>query len=159
MGSPLGTLLVSASARGVCAIEFARRDRFTLKLPNEASGLKDSKRTVAAAIAQLREYFAGRRFRFDVPVDRSALTGFQRQVLAVIQKIPAGETWTYGQVAEKLGRPKSARPVGQALARNPVPIIIPCHRVVAGDGALRGYSGGSGITTKRWLLQHEGARW
>lgn len=108
-------------------------------------------------MAQLREYFAGKRSRFDLPIDLSSLTPFQRQVLAVTQKIPAGQTWSYQQVAKNMARPKSSRPVGQALGHNPIPIIIPCHRVVASDGTLGGYSGGSGLKAKRWLLQHEGA--
>ncbi len=159
MVTPLGTLWVSATDRGVCAIEFGRRKPRTRLQSNQVMGLKGSARALAPAMAQLREYFTGRRLRFDLPVDLSALTLFQRKVLAVIQKIPAGQTWTYGQVAIKMGRPNSARPVGQALARNPLPIIIPCHRVIANNGALRGYSGGSGLSTKRWLLRHEGAPW
>ena len=159
MSSPLGTLVIAATARGVCAIEFGRRKPTILTLSNSAMRLDGSTSTVALAIAQLREYFAGRRFRFDLPVDLSVLTRFQREVAAVTRQIPAGQTWTYRQVAKKMGRPNSARPVGQSLARNPIPIIIPCHRVIASDGALRGYSGGSGLKTKRWLLRHEGAPW
>jgi O-6-methylguanine DNA methyltransferase len=85
------------------------------------------------------------------------LTPFQREVLSTACRISRGQVWTYQQVAEAMGRPKSSRPVGQALARNPVPIVIPCHRVVASDGSLGGYSGGSGLAAKRWLLRLEGA--
>ena len=108
-------------------------------------------------MAQLREYFAGKRRRFDLPVDLSALTPFQRSVLGITCRIAPGKVWTYHRVAKAMRRPHSSRPVGQALARNPIPIVIPCHRVIASDGALRGYSGGSGLKAKRWLLQLEGA--
>jgi methylated-DNA-[protein]-cysteine S-methyltransferase len=94
---------------------------------------------------------------FDLPVDLSSLTAFQRAVLDTACRIAPGQVWTYFQVAREMGRPKSSRPVGQALAHNPVPIVIPCHRVIASDGSLGGYSGGSGLRAKRWLLHLEGA--
>jgi methylated-DNA-[protein]-cysteine S-methyltransferase len=106
---------------------------------------------------QLREYFAGDRSNFNLPVDISQLTPFQRSVLDVACRIAPGQVWTYHRVAQELGRPRSSRPVGGALARNPIPIVIPCHRVIASDGSLGGYSGGSGLEAKRWLLQLEGA--
>ena len=106
---------------------------------------------------QLRQYFAGDRSSFNLPVDISQLTSFQRSVLDVACRIAPGQVWTYHRVAAELGRPRSSRPVGGALARNPIPIVIPCHRVVASDGSLGGYSGGSGLKAKRWLLRLEGA--
>jgi methylated-DNA-[protein]-cysteine S-methyltransferase len=108
---------------------------------------------LAPVVVQLREYFAGTRFQFEVPVDLSQLTAFQQRVLEAIRSIPAGTIRTYRQVAEALGKPQAYRAVGQALARNPVPIIIPCHRVVASDGSLGGYSGE--LTNKRLLLDLE----
>ena len=84
------------------------------------------------------------------------MTEFQQRVLGWIQSIPPGEMMTYGEVAEGIGSPGAARAVGQALGANPVPIVIPCHRVIASDGSLGGYSGGLHI--KEFLLQHEGAR-
>lgn len=156
MKSPLGPLFVAASKRGVCAIEFGRRKPRFSTLAKTGAHLERDSRAVAPVLAQLREYFAGQRTHFDLPVDLSSLTPFQRGVLAVTRQIPAGQIWSYQRVAEKMGRPKSSRPVGQALARNPIPIIIPCHRVIASDGSLRGYSGGSGLKAKRWLLRHEG---
>lgn len=157
LSSPLGPLFIAATERGVCAIEFGRRKARIPTLPNTATRLEKSASAVAPAMAQLREYFAGQRTIFDLPVDLSALTPFQQEVLTVTRQIPAGQTWTYQRVAQEMGRPKSSRPVGQALARNPIPIVIPCHRVIASDGSLGGYSGGSGLKAKRWLLQHEGA--
>jgi len=159
LSSPLGRLFVAATERGVCAVAFGRRKARILTLPNTDTRSGKSPGAVAPAIAQLREYFAGQRMGFDLAVDLSALTPFQQEVLAVTRQIPAGQTWTYQRVAQEMGRPHSSRPVGQALARNPIPIVIPCHRVIASDGSLGGYSGGSGLKTKRWLLQHEGAPW
>ena len=107
--------------------------------------------------AQLRAYFADARTEFDVSLDLDRLTPFQRSVLMTARRIPPGTVWTYGQVAQTIGKPRASRAVGQALGRNPMPIVIPCHRVVASDGGLGGYSGGGGLASKRWLLRLEGA--
>jgi methylated-DNA-[protein]-cysteine S-methyltransferase len=104
------------------------------------------------------EYLSGRRTAFDVPVDLSRMTAFQQEVLAAACQIPRGQVRTYSDLARQIGRPKAARAVGQALGSNPVPIVVPCHRVLAADGSLRGYSGGGGIATKARLLRLEGAR-
>jgi methylated-DNA-[protein]-cysteine S-methyltransferase len=106
---------------------------------------------------QLQEYFAGSRKRFDLPLDLTRLTSFQLSVLQTARRIPLGSVWTYGQVARTIGKPKASRAVGQALGRNPIPIVIPCHRVVASDGSLCGYGGGGGLESKRLLLQLERA--
>lgn len=155
--TPLGPLFVAVSERGVCVVEFGRRKPKFSTLSKTPVRLERDARAVAPVMAQLREYFSGVRSHFNLPVDLSALTPFQREVLAATRQIPAGQTWSYQRVAAKMGRPKSSRPVGQALARNPIPILIPCHRVIASDGSLGGYSGGSGLKAKRWLLRHEGA--
>jgi methylated-DNA-[protein]-cysteine S-methyltransferase len=104
---------------------------------------------------ELREYSQGQCRRFALPVDLSAVRPFQRAVLTAISKIPFGQTRTYGWVAREIGQPRAARAVGQALHTNPIPIIIPCHRVVASDGGLGGYGGGLPMKIK--LLQLEGA--
>lgn len=101
---------------------------------------------------QLQEYFAGTRTAFDVPL-AAAGTPFQQAAWAVLRTIPYGATWTYGELATTLGRPGASRAVGLANGRNPVAIVVPCHRVVGADGTLTGYSGG--IERKRWLLDHE----
>ena len=107
-------------------------------------------------VARLKSYFAGQRVEFPDELDLSSATAFQRQVWRLTRLIPYGETRSYGWLAERLGKRGAGRAVGQALARNPLPVIIPCHRVVAGDGALSGYSGGVGI--KRALLRLEARR-
>lgn len=106
-------------------------------------------------IERLRGYFAGQRVAFKDELDLSAATAFQREVWQLTRLIPYGETKSYGWVAERLGRAGAGRAVGQALARNPLPIIVPCHRVVAKNGGLGGYSGG--VARKRYLLRLESA--
>jgi len=104
------------------------------------------------AAAQLAEYFAGARRDFDVPLAPRG-TGFQQRVWRELAKIPYGQTRSYGELARSLGRPTASRAVGAANGRNPISILVPCHRVVAGTGALTGYAGG--LAAKRWLLEHE----
>ncbi len=103
---------------------------------------------------QMKEYFKGNRKDFDVPLDlhRSG-TDFQQTVWGQLLKIPFGKVWTYGELAKRVKRPKGARAVGQANGRNPIPVIVPCHRVVASGGALGGFTGG--LNVKRFLLDHE----
>jgi methylated-DNA-[protein]-cysteine S-methyltransferase len=104
---------------------------------------------------ELAEYFAGRRQTFEVPLDLSGWPPFTRKILEELRKVPFGATLTYGELAARAGYPRAARAVGQAMAANPLPIIIPCHRVGAADGRLGGYSGGAGLPTKQWLLAFE----
>lgn len=106
-----------------------------------------------SAQAQLEEYFAGTRRRFDLPLDPVG-TDFQRDVWMLLRDIEFGDTTTYGRLAAQLGRPSASRAVGAAVGRNPLGLIVPCHRVIGGSGALTGYAGG--IQRKTWLLQHEG---
>lgn len=102
---------------------------------------------------QLDEYFQHQRRTFDLPLNPTGTT-FQKQVWQQLQQIPYGQTWSYGDVAQELGQPTAARAVGAANSRNPIAIIIPCHRVVASNGNLTGYAGG--VDRKQWLLSHEG---
>lgn len=107
-----------------------------------------------AAREQLVEYFAGSRTEFDIPV-RLVGTPFQRAVWAELERLGWGEATSYGALAAAIGRPRSARAIGGAVGANPVPIIVGCHRVLASDGHVTGYSGGEGVPTKLWLLGHE----
>ena len=105
--------------------------------------------------SQLEEYLTGRRTSFEIPLDLSWMTSFQQRVLQAVSEIPFGQTCTYSQIAGMIGHPAAARAVGAANGRNPVGILIPCHRLVGADGSLRGYGGDGGLQTKAWLLEHE----
>jgi O-6-methylguanine DNA methyltransferase len=157
--SPIGRVFVAASERGVIALEFGPGEQdFVARLGRRTrAGVRRSAGHVGQAMRQVEEYLSGVRTRFDLPIDLSWTTAFQRQVLQAALAIPRGQTRTYHQVARGIGRPTAARAVGQALGHNPLPIIIPCHRVLGADGSLHGYSGGKGLPTKAWLLRLEGA--
>ncbi len=157
--SPVGPLLVAVGRDGLVAIEFGQDEAgFVDRLSNRTgSPVWKSQQHVAEAVGQLNQYMNGKRRGFELAVDLSGLTTFQRQVLKAALKVPAGVVATYGEIARHIGKPRAARAVGQALARNPIPIVVPCHRVVAADGTLTGYSGGAGVETKRRLLHLEGA--
>jgi methylated-DNA-[protein]-cysteine S-methyltransferase len=105
------------------------------------------------AVRQLREYFAGTKREFDLPL-RLQGTAFQQRVWHSLTEIRYGETWSYGQLAKRIGNPNASRAVGLANGRNPISILVPCHRVIGADGSLTGYGGG--LERKRWLLAHEG---
>jgi len=136
---------VALTPQGVSQIEFARPDEVR---PTALTGL-------AALVArQLEEYLAGRRREFELPVDLSECTPFHRQVLETLAQVPWGHLVSYGELARRVGRPGAARAVGGAMAHNPVPILIPCHRVVRGDGSPGGFT--SGLDWKRRLLRTEG---
>lgn len=155
--SPLGPLYVAATARGLCSVDFGVDANVFMSALDPLARIEQNPAALATVTRQLGEYFAGDRFRFDLALDLHRLTPFQQSVLQVTRGIAAGTVWTYRQVAEAIGRPTASRPVGQALGRNPVPIVIPCHRVIASDGSLGGYSAGAGLDGKRLLLRLEGA--
>jgi O-6-methylguanine DNA methyltransferase len=158
--SPIGPVFVAVTGRGLRAVRFGLSEReFVAAVEHETQAQpRRSAARAGAAARQLRDYLAGRRAAFDLAVDLTAMTGFQQQVLLAACQIPRGQVRTYSELARAIGRPKAARAVGQALGSNPVPIVIPCHRVLAADGSLRGYSGGGGVATKAQLLKLEGAR-
>lgn len=112
-------------------------------------------RAMEAAERQIREYLAGERTDFDLPLDLSGLGAFDRSVLRATREVPFGEVCSYGEIARRIGRPGAARAVGSALGRNPLPLVIPCHRIVRSDGTVGGYTGG--VERKRRLLALEGA--
>ena len=143
--SPLGPLTLHRGAHGLAALTF----------PGRGPALDEAARqpaALAAAVGQLEEYFAGRRHAFEIELDLAG-TDFQRRVWQRLLEIPYGTTVTYLDIARSLGRPDRARAVGAAVGRTPVPIIVPCHRVVGSDGALTGYGGG--IHRKEALLDLE----
>lgn len=158
--SPVGPLWVAVSEAGLVAVHYgAAAGAWLTGLRRRGYGAAEQSAAKTETVRrQIAEYLAGRRAAFETAVDWRGVTEFQRQVLEAALQVPRGQVLTYHAVAEQLGKPKAARAVGQALRRNPAPIVVPCHRVVAADGALRGYLGKSGIQTKAWLLQLEGAR-
>lgn len=152
MDSPVGELTLVASASGVRAVLFPgeRPDRVTVGPIANTDPAADE--VLDHAVQQLREYFAGTRQQFDLPLDPRG-TDFQQQVWMVLREIPYGQTISYGEQARRLGDVKKSRAVGGANGKNPISIIVPCHRVVGHDGALTGFGGG--IEAKSWLLRHE----
>ena len=155
--TPLGRLLVAATDAGLVRIAFdASEAGFEADLRRRLKvTVVKSPAHIAPIARQLEAYFAGQRRAFDVPLDLSRATPFQRRVLAAARAVPAGHTASYTDIARRVGRPGASRAVGQALGHNPVPIVIPCHRIVRADGGLGGYIGG--LPAKRTLLRLEGA--
>jgi methylated-DNA-[protein]-cysteine S-methyltransferase len=152
----LGWVGLAWTTRGIIALNLPRATRaHALRDLQRAFPLATVVNAPPAIVRELREYAQGHRHRFDLPLDWSSLKPFQRAVLETAKQIPFGETRSYGWIAEQIGKPRAARAVGQALRSNPIPIILPCHRVVRGDGGLGGYAGG--IALKRKLLTLEGA--
>jgi len=146
MDSPIGRLLLAADEWGICEIRVLKPEETQIK-SGESSPLLER------AAQELREYFAGTRRTFDLPLLSSG-TAFEQSVWRALESIPFGETKSYGQLAAQLGMPKAARAVGRACARNPLLIVVPCHRVIASSGALTGFA--AGIEAKRLLLRLEG---
>lgn len=144
--TPLGPLTLLVSPRGARAIWFG-------DVPGP-TGAQDSKAKTALLARQLEEYFAGRRQRFDIALDPQG-TPFQKKVWRALLGIPYGTTASYQQVARKVGQPQAFRAVGGANRRNPLPIVVPCHRVIGADGSLVGYSGTTGLPQKAFLLDLE----
>ena len=157
--SPIGPLFVAVSDQGVVAIEFGTDEAALVSELEARHGVKAirSMERVSGTMSQLLQYLSGDRKVFELDVDLSDSTEFQQKVLEAASAVPPGYVVTYGEIAARIGKPQSSRAVGQALARNPIPIIVPCHRVVAADGSLTGYSGAGGIDTKAHLLRLEGA--
>ena len=158
VSTPVGVLLLAATEEGLVRVAYAREDHDAV--------LQDLARRIsprvlhapvrlAPAVRQLEEYFAGTRTRFDLPLDRSLSHGFRRLVQEHLPDIGYGRTESYGAVARSVGRPQAVRAVGTACATNPLPVVVPCHRVLRGDGGLGGYVGG--LEAKAALLELEAA--
>ncbi|GAB4419909.1 MAG: methylated-DNA--[protein]-cysteine S-methyltransferase [Anaerolineales bacterium] len=157
--TPVGDLWIAVSEYGLVAVDWAesRLDFHEYLTKRFKRPVEHNPKKASIALQQLDEYLRGERKAFSIPIDWSVLRPFQRQVLQITYTIPYGQTRTYGEIAEELGDKNKARAVGRAQATNPMPLVIPCHRVIGADDKLHGYGGGEGLPTKEWLLQMEGA--
>lgn len=157
LDTPAGPLLLVARGGALVQATFGGRDLGDPAPPvppPDAVHAAWSVGVLAEACAQLQEWFAGTRTRFELPL-APAGTPFQQRVWAALRELPFGETASYADLARRLGDPRATRAVGAANGRNPIAVIVPCHRVVGANGALTGYAGG--VARKRWLLRHEAA--
>jgi methylated-DNA-[protein]-cysteine S-methyltransferase len=148
MESPIGEITIT-SLDGVITGVHMHEQRHRPSLP---PGCRRDDSALAPVVAQLNSYFAGELTDFDLPMEMVG-TDFQRRVWAALCDIPFGETISYGELARRVGNPKASRAVGLANGRNPIAIVVPCHRVIGADGSLTGYGGG--LDRKVWLLEHE----
>ena len=150
--SPVGDLLVASTPRGLCRISY------TVEGQDEALARIFGVRVLRTPLDEVRreldEYFEGRRRQFDLPLDLR-VAPFHEAVLHELARVPYGQVDTYGHLAAKVGRPNAARAVGTVMNRNPIPIVLPCHRIIGANGSLTGYGGG--LDVKRALLELEGA--
>jgi methylated-DNA-[protein]-cysteine S-methyltransferase len=150
LDSPLGTLLLTSDGRSLTGLHMQGQKYF----PEQTQEWQESEQldVLIQTQAQLAEYFAQQRQQFELPLDPVG-TAFQKRVWQQLVQIPFGEMLSYGELAKQLGSPTASRAVGAANGRNPISIVVPCHRVVASNGSLTGYAGG--VDRKQWLLQHE----
>jgi methylated-DNA-[protein]-cysteine S-methyltransferase len=155
--SPLGTLLLASTDQGlvrVAYLDFSDRDEVLQSLADRVSPrMLEAPRRLDGPRRELDEFFGGRRREFDVALDRRLMTDFTRRILTATAAIPYGSVSTYGAVAREAGSPRGSRAAGNALGSNPMPIVIPCHRVLHADGGIGGYTGG--LERKRTLLELE----
>ena len=157
VSTPIGEFTAVVTHRGLLNLIFEGQDqdRALQRVADKVTPrILEAPSAAAFVQEKLDDYFRGRTFRIEMPLDRSLLTPYQGRVLDFTYGIPAGETRTYRQAAEGAGDPRAARATGRALATNPIPVVLPCHRIVASNGELRGYAGG--LDHKRFLLEHEG---
>jgi methylated-DNA-[protein]-cysteine S-methyltransferase len=148
LDTPIGTLRLVSDGRYLVRVEFQDRHRV------QTGDVHGEDPVLQSCAMQLREYFAGERSRFDLPLN-GAGTDFQQSVWSALSRIPFGEVRSYGDIAREIGRPRAVRAVGAANGSNPLPIIVPCHRVIGSNGSLTGFAGGLDI--KKKLLALEGA--
>ena len=146
--APIGALRLTSDGAGLTGLDL---DPSGVSPGRDGRAVRDDP-ALAAAVEQLSAYFAGALRRFDLPLNLRG-TAFQRRVWDALRAVPFGETVRYGALARRIGAPAAARAVGAALGRNPIPIIVPCHRVIGSDGGLTGFGGG--LARKQWLLDHE----
>jgi O-6-methylguanine DNA methyltransferase len=156
--TPLGDLRLAASDLGLVAVEWAyAQPGFDSYLTRLKRPTQSDPKKIKPYAKELAEYLNGKRTAFTIPIDWTFFTPFQREALQAVFRIPYGETRTYIDIAREINRPNAYRAMGAANAMNPMPLVIPCHRVIGADGKLHGYGGGQGLPTKEWLLKMEGA--
>jgi methylated-DNA-[protein]-cysteine S-methyltransferase len=148
VGSPVGPLTLTAVGGRLTGLHMSAQAH----APERSPGWVEEPQAFGEVASQLAAYFAGGLTEFDLPLELNG-TDFQLRVWEGLRQIPFGETWSYAQLAEKVGNSKACRAVGLANGRNPIGIIVPCHRVIGADGTLTGYGGG--LDRKAWLLEHE----
>lgn len=154
----LGEIYIARSQEGIVAVQIGHHgERFARHIQERLGWpVRQSTRALSGEIRALRAYLNGQEKDVELTIDWSGMSPFQEKVLRATSRIPAGSVATYGEIAAHIGQPKAFRAVGQALKRNPMPLVIPCHRVIAADGSMCGYGAGQGIPTKRALLRLEG---
>jgi O-6-methylguanine DNA methyltransferase len=155
--SPIGPIWVGVSHLGLVSLQWDLSQAEVIRHLQHHHGaavILDELRT-SLALREISEYLEGRRRQFDLPLDLACLSSFQQQALRLTLGIPYGQTSTYQEIAIRMGRPNAARAVGRSEATNPIPLVIPCHRVLGSDGHLHGYGGPGGIRLKQWLLNLE----
>ena len=155
--TPIGSIWVAVSDNGLIAVDLGTdKETFGTCLKNRYKcPVGYDPHRAASSLSQINDYLHGERAEFDLPIDWSVMSSFQQEVLKETVAIPAGEVATYGEIAYRVGNPRAARAVGRALATNPIPLVIPCHRGVGVDG-LGGFSAPGKLKTKAWLLNLEG---
>jgi O-6-methylguanine DNA methyltransferase len=157
--TPIGKLWLAVSDLGLVAVEcgLTRAEFEAYLVKRFKQPVQPSQKRVLEAAGQINRYLSGLQHAFTLGIDWTVLRPFQLAVLQATNEIPYGETRTYKEIAGRIGRPHAARAVGRAEATNPMPLVIPCHRVIGVDGKLHGYGLAEGVKTKEWLLTMEGA--
>jgi len=158
--SPIGRIVIVATAKGISRIALKPTKREAESVQDAAhstSNASEAREHIGRLREQLTRYFVGEAVGFDVPLDLSGGTAFQRAIWRACARIPHGQTRSYAELARMAGRPAAVRAAGNAMHNNPVPIVVPCHRVIRSDGSLGGF--GSGASLKKKLLRLEGAVW
>ena len=154
--SPVGDLRVAVSTRGLVAVEWrAAQTQLDAYLARFCASVEANQKAVQPYAKEILEYLKGRRRKFEFKIDWETLQPFQLKALKAVYAVPYGRVRTYAQIAAKIGRPNACRAVGRANATNPMPLVVPCHRIIGADGKLHGYGGGDGLPTKEWLLKME----
>ncbi len=155
--SPIGAVSLAATQNGLVRIVLAPMSELIHEIGEQhISSQQPSPVILNNSVQQLQEYLDGKRKDFDLPIEWNLIRPFDQTILRACQRIPFGKVVSYGELGTMAGKPHSARAVGGVMARNPIPLVIPCHRVVNASGGLHGYSARGGLNTKSWLLQLEG---